>query len=262
MLERYKIFPRKRLGQNFLVDDELLRRIVSYASVNAEDIVLEVGAGLGFLTKALSEVCKRVVAVEVDRRLIGVLREQLRSLRNVTLIKGDILKVSVPKFNKVVSTPPYAISSPLLFWLLKHSFECAVMTFQKEFAERLAAPVGSRNYGRLTVATYYRAEVELLELAPRDKFYPPPDVDSVVVRLKPRGEPPFKVKNMKVFDELLRELFTQRNKKVRNAILSYLRGKGMTKEEAVKLAESLLFHKKRVRELAPEDFGMLANELA
>jgi 16S rRNA (adenine1518-N6/adenine1519-N6)-dimethyltransferase len=178
----------------------------------------------------------------------------------VDLIEGDILSVSVPEFNKVVSTPPYSISSPLLFWLLEKRFECAVLTFQKEFAERLAASVGTKDYGRLTVATYYLAEVDLLDYVPKSMFYPTPDVDSIVVRLKPR-KPPFPVENEKTFFELLQTLFTQRNRKIRNAILPFLHKRGEKNANAIRLADSLTFSEKRVRELAPEDFGALTNEI-
>jgi 16S rRNA (adenine1518-N6/adenine1519-N6)-dimethyltransferase len=261
LLRLHRVFPKKRLGQNFVIDSALLQKMISYASVSREDTVLEVGAGLGFLTKLLSPACKMVIAVEVDPKLTKILRNELRNLRNVNLIEGDVLNISVPQFNKVVSTPPYSISSLLLFWLLERNFDCAVLTFQKEFAERLTAPVGSKNYGRLTVGTYYRAEAELLDPVPRSMFYPPPDVDSTVVRLKPREEPPFSVEDEEAFFELVRTLFTQRNKKARNAIVPFLR-KRVEKENVTRLADSLLFHDKRVRELAPEDFGALANEIA
>lgn len=244
-----------------MVDISLLRKMISYAAINQEDVVLEIGAGLGFLTQLLSKKCRRVVAVEIDPKLVKMLKEQLQGLRNLDLIEGDLLKVSVPQFNKVVSTPPYSISSPLLFWLLERKFDCAVMTFQREFAERLAATVGSRNYGRLTVNSYYRAEVELLDHVHRSMFYPPPNVDSIVVRLKPRREPPFYVEDKEVFSELIQTLFTQRNKKVRNAILPFLRRRGITGGDAIRIADSLTFHDKRVRELAPEDFGALTNEV-
>lgn len=243
------------------MDRTLLQRMISYASINKEDIVLEVGAGLGFLTELLSQECKRVVTVEVDSKLVKILKGQLHGLQNVDLIEGDILSVNVPPFNKMVSTPPYSISSPILFWLLERAFDCAVLTFQKEFAERLVGRVGSKDYGRLTVSTYYRAEVELLDYVSRDMFYPPPDVDSSVVRLKPR-KPPFRVRNEKIFFELVRTLFTQRNKKVRNAIVPFLRNRGIKKKDMVKLADSLLFHDKRARQLTPEDFGALADEFA
>ena len=261
LLRIHKVLPKKRLGQNFAVDSALLERMISYASIHKDDVVLEVGAGLGFLTQLLSSSCKRVVAVEIDPKLIKILREQLRGFQNVDLIEGDVLRVSVPPFNKVVSTPPYSISSPLLFWLLEKRFDCAVMTFQREFAERLAAPVGSKDYGRLTVNTYYRAEVELLDHVPRNMFYPPPDVDSIVVRLKPRKQAPFSVEDEEAFFELVQTVFTQRNKKVRNAIVPFLKRRGIVGENAMRLADSLLFHDKRVRELAPEDLGALTNEI-
>jgi len=260
LLRLYNFLPKKRLGQNFVVNTDLLRRMISYASITKDDVVLEVGAGLGFLTQLLSRECKRVIAVEVDPKLTRILREQLQSLQNVDLIEGDILTLSVSSFNKVVSTPPYSISSPLLFWLLEKKFDCAVLTFQKEFAERLAASVGSKEYGRLTVTTYYRGEVELLDHVPRNMFYPPPDVDSIVVRLRPR-EPPFQVEDEETFLELVQTLFTQRNKKVRNAILPFLHKRGIKGGNALGLADSLPFHDERVRGLAPEDFGTLANEI-
>jgi 16S rRNA (adenine1518-N6/adenine1519-N6)-dimethyltransferase len=260
LLRVYKIFPKKRLGQNFLVDEGLLRLMVSYASLNKNDVVLEIGAGLGFLTRLLSQKCKRVIAIEADPRLMKVLRSELKDLNNVESIEGDVLRVAVPSFNKVVSNPPFYISSPILFWLLERSFDCAVLTFQKEFAERLSASVGSRDYGRLTVMTHYRADVELLDYVPKSMFYPPPDVDSYIVRLKPKP-PPFAVENKQVFFELVRTLFTQRNKKVRNAITPFLAKLGIEKEKVLEFADSLPFHDRRVRELAPEDLGALTNEV-
>jgi len=244
-----------------MVDPTLLQRMVAYAELNKDDIALEVGAGFGFLTRLLSEQCKKVIAVEVDPKLAQALCEQVKDSKNIELIEGDILETPVPAFNKVVSTPPYSISSPLLFWILQRQFDLAVLTFQKEFAERLAAPVGSKEYSRLTVAIYYRADVELLDCVPRTVFYPPPDVDSLVVRLKPKLKPPFRVKSEKAFSQLVQSVFTQRNKKLRNAIVSFLLKQGVVKDEAQKLADSLTFHDKRVRELAPEDFGALTNEI-
>ena len=260
LLRLYGFFPKKRLGQNFAVNSGMLQQLVSYASLTEDDTVLEVGAGLGFLTQLLSSKCKKVVAVEVDPQLVSFLRKQLRSLQNVDLIEGDILKVSLPPFSKVVSAPPYSISSPLLFRLLEQKFDWAVLIFQKEFAERLAASVGSKDYGRLTVTVYYRADVELLDVVPRTMFYPPPDVDSMMVRLKPRS-PPFHVDDEETFFELVRTLFTQRNKKVRNGLISFLHQHEITGKEAVALADSTIYSEKRVRELAPEDFGILTNEL-
>jgi 16S rRNA (adenine1518-N6/adenine1519-N6)-dimethyltransferase len=260
LLRLYGFFPKKRLGQHFAVNSEMLQRLVSHASLTEDDIVLEVGAGFGFLTHLLSSKCKKVVAVEVDPQLVSFLRKQLHSLQNVDLIEGDILKVSLPPFNKVVSAPPYSLSSPLLFRLLERKFDWAVLILQKEFAERLAASVGSKDYGRLTVTIYYRADVELLDYVPRTMFYPPPDVDSMMVRLKPR-DPPFQVDDEETFFELVRTLFTQRNRKVRNGLIPFLRKHEITGKEAVELADSTVYSVKRVRELGPKDFGILTNEL-
>ncbi len=259
-LRLYSFFPKKRLGQNFTVNPDLLQRLVFYSSLNKDDIVLEVGAGLGFLTQLLSQKCKKVIAVEVDPTLVEILKEQLQGLKNVDLIEGDILKLSLPAFNKVVSAPPYSISSPLLFHLLERKFDWAVLILQKEFAERLAASVGNKDYGRLTVTIYYRADVELLDYVPKEMFYPAPDVDSMMVRLKPRN-PPFHVEDEETFFELVRTLFTQRNKKVRNALIPFLRKRELPKKEAVELADSTIYSAKRVQKLAPEDFGILTNEL-
>jgi 16S rRNA (adenine1518-N6/adenine1519-N6)-dimethyltransferase len=260
LLRLYGVSPKKRLGQNFTVNAEMLQRLVSHASLTEDDVVLEVGAGLGFLTQLLSSECKTVIAVEVDPALVNFLRKQLHSLQNVELIEDDVLNVSLPPFNKVVSAPPYSISSPLIFRLLEQQFDWAVLILQKEFAERLAASVGTKDYGRLTVTIYYRADVELLDLVPRTMFYPPPDVDSMMVRLKPRA-PPFQVDDEETFFELVRTLFTQRNKKVRNGLIPFLKKHEITGKDAVELADSTIYSTKRVRELAPEDFGILTNEL-
>ena len=241
-----------------MVDETYLHSMAHYASLSREDVVLEIGAGFGVLTEVLYPLCGKVVAVEVDRRLVEVLKKKLAGLTNVVVIEGDVLEVTIPEFNKVVANPPFHISSPILFWLLERDFDLAVLTFQREFAERLVADVGGKHYGRLTVETYYRADVELLETVPKQVFLPPPDVEACIVRLKPRGSKPFNVKDERVFHGLVQTLFTQRNRKVRNAIVGFLRKIG----EQASLADSLLFHDKRVRELAPEDFGAIADELS
>ena len=243
LIRLYGFIPKKRLGQNFTINSEILDQLISYASLTKNDVVLEVGAGFGFLTQLLSSKCKKVIALEIDPQLVYFLSKQFSHLQNIELIQGDILKVAIPDFNKVVSTPPYSISSPLLFRLLKSSFDSAVLILQKEFAERLAASVGSKNYGRLTVTVHYWADVELLDCVSRDMFYPPPDVDSMILRLKPRA-PPFHVNDEETFFEIVRTLFTQRNKKVRNAVIPFLYKNKIEKKEAIKLADSLIYSSK------------------
>ncbi len=245
-----------------MVDSKFLELICSYATLERSDVVLEVGAGFGFLTRILAEKSKRVIAVEIDSRLAKVLDKELAQFNNVELIEGNILEATVPPFNKVVSNPPFSISSPLLFWLLKKPLDLGVLTFQKEFAKRLSAPIGSKDYSRLTVTTYYYADVELLDDVPKEAFYPLPDVDAKIVSLKPREHPPFQLKNKRVFEDVVRTLFTQRNRKVRKAILPFVQKYGIRDTTVLKKETQLPFYNRRVRELAPEDFGAVANELA
>ena len=263
LLRRYRIFPNRLLGQNFMVESSILQSMADYASLNQGDVVLDVGAGLGFLTRFLSNRCGSVLAVESDACLVKILREELNDLSNIRVIEGNVLKASVPQFSKVVSIPPYNISSRLLLWLFAKNFECAVLVVQKEFADRLVASVGSEDYGWLTVFTCYHVEVELLDDVPKWMFYPQPKVDSIVVRLKPWKMLPFELKNEVLFRQLVRSFFTQRNRKVRNAVLSFMKGmSAVAAENSVKLVGDFPFADKRVRELAPEDFGVLANVLS
>jgi len=254
------IHPMRRIGQNFVIDESIFDRMIGYADLRKEDTVLEVGAGFGFLTERLVKICSKVIAVEIDKRLVRFLEKRFKNLPNVELIHGDILKVDVPHFNKVVATPPYSISSNLIFWLLDRKFNVAVLTLQDEFAKRLYAPVGSKDYCRLTVMVYYRAEVKGMDKVPRNSFYPQPKVDSRIVIIK-HVRTPFKVKNYQFYKELVNVLFTQRNRKVRNALISFMNKRSVAKSEARKIADSISFSNRRVRTLAPEDLGMLSDEL-
>jgi 16S rRNA (adenine1518-N6/adenine1519-N6)-dimethyltransferase len=262
LLRTYRIVPNRLMGQNFMVEPSIFETLGKHASLDQDDVVMDIGAGLGFLTRFLASKCQTVVAVEADLKLFEVLREQLRDVSNIEVFKGNVLKVHLPTFNKTVSIPPYQISSHLLEWLFKKQLDCAVLILQKEFAKRLVAPVGSEDYGWLTVLAYYRMEVEFFDEVPRWMFYPQPKVDSVVVRLGPKKAPPLKLKDEDIFPQIVQSLFRQRNRKVRNAILPFLKGMRHTPaEEALKLAGIIPFHDKRPRELRPEDFGAVANAL-
>ena len=260
ILHANRLLLRRRLGQNFLIDEEVMERMTSYADLNLEDTVLDIGAGLGFLTEVLAERCRRVVAVEVDPKLVRILKRRLRNRRNITILEGNILKIDLPPFDKVVATPPYSISTPLLLWLLERRPECSVLTFQREFAERLTAPVGSREYGILAITAYYKAHIDLLDLVSRDSFWPQPEVESRIVRLKPK-DPPFKVEDESFFFRMVKALFTQRNKKVRNAVKPFLASLGIPRDKVMEFMDSVPFHDKRVFTLPPEDLGMISNDL-
>jgi 16S rRNA (adenine1518-N6/adenine1519-N6)-dimethyltransferase len=246
-----------------MVDPSVYPKLAAYSSLTAADVVLDAGAGFGFLTRFLAPKCKEVIAVEKDPKITRVLRQQTQTLNNAKIIEGDVLKVAVPAFNKAVSIPPYYLSSDFVLWLLDRAPECAILILQKEFALRLGANVGDEAYSWLSVVARYRASVELLDEVPKWMFFPQPNVDSVIVRLKPWPVLPFKVNDEVFFRRLVRWLFTQRNKKLGNALTPFLRSeRKLDKAAAEQTAHAMPLSEKRVRDLSPENFGDIANALA
>jgi 16S rRNA (adenine1518-N6/adenine1519-N6)-dimethyltransferase len=263
LLRTFRIVPNKVLGQNFMVAPSLFSKLTEYAALGESDVVLDAGAGFGFLTRFMADKCKAVTAVEKDPRVAAVLHSQVKDCTNVTVVEGDVLKAELPAFNKVVSIPPYYLSSRLITWLLERKTERAVLILQREFANKLVSPVGNEDYGWLTVVVFHEAQVELLDIVDKSMFYPQPEVDSVIVRLTRWKESPFKVEDEEFFNRLVRWLFTQRNKKICNALVPFLKtARKINKEEAHRLASKVPFCDKRARELSPRDFGELADDLA
>jgi 16S rRNA (adenine1518-N6/adenine1519-N6)-dimethyltransferase len=262
ILRTYKIRPNLLMGQNFMIEPSTFEIISNHASLGRDDVVLDIGAGLGLLTRFLAKRCKEVLAVEIDNQLVRVLVEHLKDLSNVTVIAGNILRTQIPQFNKAVSIPPFHISSALIPWLLEKQFVSSVLIFQEEFAKRLVAPVGSEDYGWLTVFTYYRAECELLDRLPNRVFYPRPNVDSIIVRLRPKKPTPFTVRDDRLFVRFLQAVFTHRNRKVGKAVQPFIKGTLAETDERTRIiSRTMPFCDERVRQLAPEDFGVLANAL-
>ena len=268
LLHRYGVRLSRRAGQEHVIDPRVLERMVAYAELSRSDVVLEIGAGIGNLTRLLAERAGRVVAIERDPRLIEILQEQVKGSKNIEVIHGDALEVEFPPFNKVVANLPYPISSEITFKLLEHPFELAVLMYQKEFAERLVAKPGSREYSRLTVMAGYRATIELLEEVPPSAFFPRPKVASAVVRLTPRAKP-FEVVDEQLFSNVVRALFQHRRKRVRNALYhsfnTVFPGAGMSKAEIRvfvdrKLPKRLV--EARVMSLEPKHFGEIADLIA
>ena len=263
LLRRFRIVPNRVLGQSFMIEPAVFEKLSDYAAVGRADVVLDAGAGFGFLTLFLAAKCKSVVAVEKDPQVAAVLREQLSDVGNVTIIEGDVLKAALPEFNKIVAIPPYYLSSRLVLWLLERHVACAVLVLQREFANKLVASVGSEEYGWLTIVAYHGAEVELFDAVPKELFYPQPAVDSVIVRLVPWKQVPFAVTDKAFFRQMVRWLFNQRNKKLDNALVPFIKSTlKVSKKEAKKRVCALRLGERRVRELAPKDFGALANALA
>jgi 16S rRNA (adenine1518-N6/adenine1519-N6)-dimethyltransferase len=262
LLRTFRITPNRLLGQNFMVEPAFYAKLCGYACLNKADVVLDAGAGFGFLTRYLADKCRGVIAVEKDPRVALVLRQQVEGCANVTVLEGNVLKTELPPFDKIVAIPPYYLSSKLVAWLLKRRPRCAVLILQREFAEKLVAPAGSDDYGWLTVVAAHEAQVELLDVVPKSDFYPMPEVDSAVVRLTRWATPPFNVDDEAFFQTLVRWLFTQRNKKVCNALEPFLRNtRKLGKVEARKLASAAPFGGRRARDLSPRELGELANAL-
>ena len=231
LLHKHGIKPQKRLGQNFLVDGNVLRKITAAAGVTPADSILEVGAGAGALTKALAEQAGMVTAVEKDRSLAPVLREVLGERENLRLVFADILKVDLQALLgnegstgagmnlKVVANIPYYITSPLIFHLLESGINWRLLVFlvQKEVAERIAAAPGSKRYGALSVGVQYHAEVELLGTVPPSVFFPRPQVSSAILRLVPKKKEG-SAETERLFKLLVRTVFNARRKTMAKAL--------------------------------------------
>jgi len=242
----------KKLGQNFLIDHHVVEREVAYAQITKDDVVLEIGPGKGILTTELAEKARKVIAIEIDKQLVEHLHKVVP--RNVELIHADALKIdftTLPTFNKIVSNLPFQISSPITFKFLENRFGMAVLIYQKEFADRMVAKPGTKDYSRLSVSTYYMAKCELLEIVSKTLFYPQPKVDSCIIRLTPRSSPPFSVVNESFFFDLTNKLFNHRRKKIKTTLNKIYE----------RLDKDIPYLDKRVEELAPEQIGELSNVL-
>ena len=205
---------KAKWGQHFLIDDQVIERILGYADVRPTETILEIGGGTGNLTRKLARKCRKLTVIEADWRLA----ERLRTIPGVEVLHGDALRLDFPPFDKTVSNLPYQISSQVTFKLLEHSFVCGVLMYQKEFAERMVAVPGTKNYSRLTVCLSYKSQVEVLEYVPRTAFMPRPRVDSAIVKLIP-VKPQFDVLDDVFFHSFIRALFTQRRKRLKAALV-------------------------------------------
>ena len=213
---------KKHLGQNFLFDPSILRRIVEVAGVTPADTVVEIGPGHGRLTRLLSERAARVIAIELDQGLYERLNAELGYYHNVTLVRGDALKYPFGELGhfKVVANIPYYLTTRLLFALLESgkALKSMTLTLQKEVAERIVAGPGTKAYGVLSVSVQYRAVAELKFVIPAGAFRPVPKVDSAVIHMQTRDVPPVLVRDERLFWRVVRGAFSQRRKTVSNAL--------------------------------------------
>ncbi len=243
------IVPKKSKGQNFLTDDRVAQRHVDYACIEKGDRVLEVGPGLGILTSKLIEISDDVTCIELDE----ILAEHIRNTYGdrLKLIEGDAVKVPFPEFDRFVSNLPYSVSTPIIFKLLTYDFKKAVVMVQKEFADRMTAPVGSTEYSRLTVNLFYKADCRILENVPASRFKPKPKVDSALVEIVPR-KAPFDVLDERTFFKVTEVAFNHRRKKI---------GTALKNARMIEKDWELPYLDDRIETLTPAQIGELSDRI-
>ena len=261
----------KSLGQNFLSDKNIIVAIIEGSEIGAEDLVIEIGPGMGVLTAAAAECASRVVAVEIDRHLIPILTETLEDYDNVELINADVMKTDlsevVEKYRtsgkvRIIGNLPYYITTPIVMKLLEERVPADSITImmQKEVADRIKASPGSKTYGALSVAVGFYCTVRHIANAPKEVFVPRPKVDSTVIRLDVRQERPVDLVDEKLFFETIKKGFGQRRKTLLNSLTGI---RGMPKESiAAVLADCGIDSRRRAETLSMSEFADLANEIA
>lgn len=270
ILNRYNIKLNHGLGQNFLIDENKRNQIIDFANLSSEDTVLEIGPGIGTLSLEIAKKAKKLVCIEQDKKVAGILSRRIEenSIDNVEIINDDALKVDFPSFDKIVSNLPYQISSPVTFKLLEYPFEMGILMYQREFAERMYADVGTKNYSRLSAMLHFKVNVDFLMKVPSECFIPKPKIDSSVVKLTPNNT--FR-EDEEIFDnykKVCKALFQHKNKKAENSLINSRHEIGYSDKKKLKnnlksinstKLENLL--DKRVINLSPEEILELTKEI-
>ncbi|NWO12914.1 MULTISPECIES: 16S rRNA (adenine(1518)-N(6)/adenine(1519)-N(6))-dimethyltransferase RsmA [Virgibacillus] len=271
ILKKYHFSFKKSLGQNFLIDSNILSNIIRQAGIDKESGVIEIGPGIGALTEHLAIHSQKVFAFEIDQRLIPVLEDTLAPYDNVEVVHEDILKANVrdmiaTHFHPeqpvhLVANLPYYITTPILMKLLRDQLPIDSFTvmIQKEVAERMAAKPNTKSYGSLTLAVQYYTEAEVVMQVPKRVFMPQPNVDSSILRLVRRTKAPVNVVDEDFFFTLIQASFAQRRKTLRNNLSNHFKDK-LTKEEVgLILQQSGIDGGRRGESLTMEEFALLAN---
>ena len=272
IIQKYQFGFQKKFGQNFLIDDHVLTKIMDGANVTKDDFVLEIGPGIGTMTQYLAERARQVLAVEIDTKLLPILEETLALYDNVEVLNNDILKVDMNeianKYNngkpiKVVANLPYYITTPIIMGLFESGVPIDNITVmvQKEVADRMQVGPGTKDYGALSLAVQYYAEPYIIANVPPNCFIPRPNVGSAVIRLTRHQEPPVQVKDEKLMFRIIRASFNQRRKTLQNG-LNNAQDLSFSKEEIVRAIESIgLKATVRGEALTLEEFAKLSDAL-
>lgn len=273
IVRKYGFSLKKSLGQNFLIDLNVLHKIVAAAELDATKGALEIGPGIGALTQQLGRVAGKVVAVEIDQRLLPILQETLGDQRQIRIVHGDVLKLSLRELFRehfadvsgvsVVANLPYYVTTPIIMKLLEERLplERIVVMIQKEVADRMVARPGSKDYGSLSIAVQYYCEPSLVAVVPHTVFIPQPNVDSAVIRLKVRKESPVAVRDEAFFFEVVQASFAQRRKTIANNLMSRYFAKDERGRLEAALAAAGIDAARRGETLSLEEFARLSDAL-
>ncbi len=273
ILDTYGFSFKKSLGQNFIIDVNILKNIIEHAEIDQNAGAIEIGPGIGALTEQLAQYAEKVVAFEIDQRLLPILGESLSPYDNVEIINQDILKADVKQvieeqFSsgqgvKVVANLPYYITTPILMKLLmdRLPIDSITVMIQKEVADRMAAVPNTKSYGSLSIAVQYYTEAQVAMNVPKTVFMPQPNVDSSVLHLKMRTEPPVNVEDEDFFFELVKASFGQRRKTLINNLARHFKGKMDKSDIQAHLEKAGIDPKRRGESLSMEEFALLARHL-
>ena len=242
LIKKYNINANKKLGQNFLIDEQVVENIIEAAKISKEDIVIEIGPGLGTLTNKLLEKAKKVIAIELDDKMIDILQDRFSLYNNFTLLNEDVLKINFDKLIneqnienntiKIVANLPYYITTPIIMKLLEEKVPAKNITvmIQKEVADRLTAIPGEKETGAITYCVYYYCEPKKIIIVPNTSFIPEPQVNSEVITLNIRKKPPINIKDEKKFFQIIKASFMQRRK----TLINGLANSGIASKEQIK----------------------------
>lgn len=274
IMKKYGITANKKLGQNFLIDENVINTIVQTSDITKEDLIIEIGPGLGTLTSKLLEKAGKVICIELDERMIKILKDRFFIYENFEVINQDVLKVDLHqlirenkeneniKKVKIVANLPYYITTPIIMKLLEEKLDIETITvmIQKEVADRLSEIPGGKKTGAITYTVYYYADVEEVLTVPNTSFIPEPEVQSEVIKLKLRKEPVINIKNEKKFFELVKIAFMQRRKTLVNAIGNSTLN--TNKEQVEKILQDLQIDTKaRGETLTIEQFAKISEKI-
>jgi len=271
ILKEYNIKPRKALGQNFLIDDNINRFIVESLELENDDLVLEIGAGLGELVDLMKDEAGLVLALEIDRGLNALLEEKFQSEKKVRVLNEDILKCDLGGLIKkcnfkqaiIVGNLPYYISSPIIFHLIKYRqiISKVIIMIQKEVAQRMVAKAGGKDYGILSCLLGYYGKCEILKVVKNSCFFPKPKVDSAIVGLSFYEKPLIEVKDEELFKKIIKTTFSQRRKTITNT-LNLLEKPSLSKVELASILKDMNINPAaRPEQLSAAEFGLITNHL-